>query len=127
GQEDGAFLNAFSALFIPDATPEQVQSFVRIQNKSISPDNAALLRMAVDRFVVEDDLPKVTVPVLLAHAQADAINPVSQSRMMAARLPDARFMLLDSRNHAPLPQERSWGKLVDAVISFCGAGAGPGL
>lgn len=127
GQEDGAFLNAFSALFIPDATPEQVQSFVRIQNKSISPDNAALLRMAVDRFVVEDDLPKVIAPVLLVHAQADAINPVSQSRMMAARLPDARFMLLDSRNHAPLPQEKSWGKLVDAVISFCGAGAGPGL
>ncbi|WP_162685445.1 alpha/beta fold hydrolase [Roseovarius amoyensis] len=127
GQEDGAFLNAFSALFIPDATPEQVQSFVRIQNKSISPENAALQRMAVDRFVVEDDLPKVTVPVLLAHAHADAINPVSQSRMMAARLPDARFMLLDSRNHAPLPQEKSWGKLVDAVISFCAEGAGPGL
>ena len=125
GQEEGAFLNAFSALFIPDATPEQVQSFVRIQNKSISPDSAALLRMAVDRFVVKDDLPKVTMPVLLAHAIADAINPVSQSQMMAARLPDARFMLLDSRNHAPLPQEKSWGKLVDAVISFCSEGRGP--
>jgi len=125
GQEEGAFLNAFSALFIPDATPEQVQSFVRIQNKSISPDSAALLRMAVDRFVVKDDLPKVTMPVLLAHANADAINPVSQSQMMAARLPDARFMLLDSRNHAPLPQEKSWGKLVDAVISFCSEGRGP--
>ncbi|MEQ8897111.1 MAG: alpha/beta fold hydrolase [Roseovarius sp.] len=120
GREGSAFLNAFTALFMPDATPEQVQSFVRIQQQSVSAENAALLRQAVDRLVAEDDLAHVRAPVLLAHARGDAIHPFSQSQKMAAKLPDARLMMLDTRNHVPLPQEQSWEKLMQAVISFCG-------
>ena len=120
GREGSAFLNAFTALFMPDATPEQVQSIVRIQQQSVSAESAALLRQAVDRLVVEEDLVHVRAPVLLAHARDDAIHPFSQSQKMAARLPDARLMMLDTRNHVPLPQEEGWEKLMQAVISFCG-------
>jgi pimeloyl-ACP methyl ester carboxylesterase len=119
GREDGAFLNAFTTLFMPDATPEQVKSFVHIQNRSISPENAAVLRQAVDRFVVEDDLSKVRAPVLVAHARDDAIHPISQGRLLASSLPEAEFMTLDSRNHAVLPQEESWERLVNAITAFC--------
>lgn len=122
GREGSAFLNAFSALFMPDATPEQLKSFVRIQQQSVSAESAALLRQAVDRLVVEDDLVHVTAPVLLAHAREDAIHPFSQSQRMAARLPDARLIMLDTRNHVPLPQDESWEKLMQAVVSFCGGG-----
>ncbi len=124
GREGSAFLNAFSALFMPDASPEQLKSFVRIQQQSVSAESAALLRQAVDRLVVEDDLVHVTAPVLLAHAREDAIHPFSQSQRMAARLPDARLMMLDTRNHVPLPQDESWEKLMQAVVSFCGGGDG---
>jgi len=119
GREDGAFLNAFTTLFMPDATPEQVTSFVQIQNRSISPGNAAILRQAVDRLSVVDDLPNVRAPVLVAHARDDAIHPISQGRLLATRLPDAEFMTLDSRNHAMLPQEESWTRLIDAITKFC--------
>ena len=119
GREGSAFLNAFLALFMPDATPEQVKSIVRIQQQSVSAESAVLLRQAVDRLVAEDDLAHVRVPVLLAHAREDAIHPFSQSQRMAAKLPDARLMMLDTRNHMPLPQEESWEKLMQAVISFC--------
>jgi len=119
GQEDGAFMNAFTALFMPDATPEQVQSFVRLQRQSISPENAALLRRAVDRFVVEDDLDKVRAPTMVLHARGDAIHPMSQGQLLAARLPDARFVMLDSRNHAPLPQDPGWTTLMQTVSGFC--------
>lgn len=121
GRPDSAFLTAFTALFMPDATPEQVQSFVRIQSESISAENAARLRQAVDRFVVEEELAELRTPVLVVHARDDAIHPLSQGQMLAARLPGAAFMMLDSRNHAPLPQEDSWERLVDAVSGFCAA------
>ncbi len=119
GRENTAFLSAFTALFMPDGTPEQVASFVKIQNESISPQSAALLRTAVDRFVVEDDLEKVQAPVMVLHANRDAIHPMSQGQLLAARLPNAQFIMLESRNHAPLPQDASWNTLVDTIIRFC--------
>jgi len=66
-----------------------------------------------------DDLPNVRAPVLVAHARDDAIHPISQGRLLATRLPDAEFMTLESRNHAMLPQEESWTRLIDAITKFC--------
>lgn len=119
GQRGSAFLDAFSGLFMPDATGEQTASFVRIQKQSISPDNAARLRQAVDRFEVVEDLPKVQVPTLVVHAREDAIHPIEQGRLIAGAVPNARFIMLDSRNHVPLPQDPTWPRLMSAVRTFC--------
>ncbi|WP_397541452.1 alpha/beta fold hydrolase [Roseovarius salis] len=118
GREKGAFLNAFTSLFMPDATPQQVESFVNIQQQSITPEKAAILRQAVDRLVVTEDLPKVRAPVLVVHARDDAIHPISQGRLLASSLPGAEFMTLESRNHAMLPEEESWVRLMQAVTRF---------
>lgn len=125
GQAGSAFLDAFTTLFMPDATPEQVRNIVRIQRETVSPENAALLRQAVDRFVVEGDLPRIQAPVLVMHARSDAIQPMSQGQHLAACIPGAEFVMLDSRNHAPLPQDPCWEVLVRNVLSFCGGGGRP--
>ncbi|RKF15168.1 alpha/beta fold hydrolase [Roseovarius spongiae] len=119
GQADSAFFRAFVSLFMPDGTPEQVASFARVQSQSITPENAARLRRAVDRFDVADDLDRVRAPVLVVHARGDAIQPIAQGQLIASRIPDAEFMMLDSRNHVPLPQEPCWTQLMDAVSEFC--------
>lgn len=119
GQREGPFMKAFTTLFMPDATPEQIDSIVRIQANTISADGAAKLRKAIDRFRVEEDLARVTVPVLVMHAQHDAIHPMSQGQYLAAHLPEARFQMLTSHNHAPLPQDPAWRVLVDAILAFC--------
>ncbi|MEQ9258897.1 MAG: alpha/beta fold hydrolase [Roseovarius sp.] len=119
GQEDGAFMKAFSALFAPDATPEQLASLVHIQNMSISAENAARLRRAIDRFSVEDDLAQVTAPVLVTHARDDAIHPFSQGQFLASRLPNAELLPLASRNHFLLPQLPCWAQVMEAVERFC--------
>ena len=119
GREDSAFLQAFATLFMPDATPEQVRNFVQIQSASISPEGAARLRYAVDQFNVEDDLDKIDAPVLVVHARGDAVHPMSQGQLLAARLRDAEFVMLDSRNHAPLPQDPCWATLMQAIGDFC--------
>jgi pimeloyl-ACP methyl ester carboxylesterase len=41
---------------------------------------------------------RVSVPTLVLHAREDAVTPF-EGRRLAALIPDARFVPLDSRNH----------------------------
>ena len=43
-----------------------------------------------------------------SHAANDGVHPVSQGRDIAATIPGCEFVLLDSANHALLPQEPAW-------------------
>lgn len=118
GRRGSPFVKAFASLFMPDATPEQIDHFVQVQLESASPEVAIRLRQAVDRFSVTDILAQVSAPVLLFHARGDVIHPISQGRFVASELPDARFVMLDSDNHMPLPQHPSWPEMVAEINAF---------
>ena len=118
GVNGSTFVKAFSALFMPDATQEQIDDFVKIQLESILPDNAARLRQIVDQFHVTDMLSKVQCPTLVVHARADVIQPMEQSQTLAAGIPNARFVMLDSANHVPLPQDPAWQVLMAEIETF---------
>ncbi len=76
------------------------------------------LRKAIAHYDIEALLPKVAVPTLVVHAQNDTVQPARQGQRLAAGIPGAELLMLDSRNHAPLPQDPAFGKLVSAVKSF---------
>jgi len=118
GQAGSPFVRAFASLFVPDATAEQMDGFVRMQTETISPDNAARLRRIVDRFDVREVLATVTAPTLVIHAEKDAVQPAGQGRILAGEIPNATYVPLESRNHVPLPQEASWTRMMDEVRSF---------
>src|SRR5690606_32308975 len=84
GVPGSAYVSAFSALFMPDATPEQLASFVRMQIESVAPENAARLRQIVDRFSVVDRLQNIRAPTLVIHAISDAIQPIEQGGILAS-------------------------------------------
>jgi len=121
GRHGSAFVKAFSALFMPDGTQEQIDEFVRIQLESASPESAVKLRKLVDRFSVTKFLSKVRAPTLVIHANADVIHPIAQGRLLASEIPDARFVMLDSRNHVPLPQHPSWKVMMKEIDTFLGS------
>lgn len=118
GKADSPFVNAFSTLFMPDATPAQLAGFVKMQTESISPQNAARLRQIIDRFDVSEFLTSVRTPTLVIHAIADAVQPVDQGRIIASEIPGARYVSLESRNHVPLPQEDTWVQMMHEVRLF---------
>lgn len=118
GVANSPFVRAFSSLFAPDATPEQMDSFLKMQTETITPDNAARLRKIVDRFTVKRSLHSVCAPTLVIHALADAVQPIEQGRILASEIPNAKYVSLESRNHIPLPQEESWSLMVSEINSF---------
>jgi DNA-binding NarL/FixJ family response regulator len=74
---------------------------------------------------VTADLPQVRVPTIILHARADQVVPIDEGRLLAARIPGAQFVELDSRNHILLQDEPAWHRFREAVKDFLKPGAGP--
>ena len=118
GRSGGAFAQAFTTLYMPDARPEELAAMVEMQLASATPGNAVALWRAIDAFDVSALLQSVRAPSLILHARDDAVHPASQARVLASGIPDAELMILDSRNHVPLPHDPAWQHLVSAATEF---------
>jgi pimeloyl-ACP methyl ester carboxylesterase len=118
GQENPAFRLIFTSLFIPGGTLEQMKWFNDLQRITTSPENAARIREAMNNIDVTDLLERVTAPTLVVHSHGDAVVPFEEGRLMAARIPGARFVALESCNHLILPGEPALDRFIDAIRSF---------
>jgi pimeloyl-ACP methyl ester carboxylesterase/DNA-binding winged helix-turn-helix (wHTH) protein len=118
GQENPAFRQFFTSLFIPGGSAEQVQWFNDLQRITTSPDNAARIRQALDVIDVTDLLPRVIAPTLVLHCRDDAVQPFEEGRRLAAGIPGARFVALEGRNHALLQGDPGWDRFLDELRSF---------
>ena len=118
GQENPAFRQFFTSLFVPEGTPEQMQWFNDLQRITTSPENAARILEATGVIEVTDLLPRVKVPTLVLHCRNDAAQPFDEGRRIAAGIPGARFVALESRNHLILENEPAWGRFLEEVTAF---------
>jgi DNA-binding SARP family transcriptional activator/pimeloyl-ACP methyl ester carboxylesterase len=126
-QDNPAFRQLLTSLFLPDATRAEMDWFNDLQRLSASAENAARLLQVVGNFNVVDLLPHVTVPTLVLHCREDAAVPFEQGRLIASRIPSARFVALEGRNHILLPRDPAWASFVGEVRSFLRQGRRPSL
>ena len=115
---------AFLSFWLPAGTPEQFKSFIELMRIG-GPDGrpGVNLRRAVDDIDVVDLLPKVNVPTVVFHCIRDRLVPFDQGRRLAASIPTARFVPLDSENHALLADEPAWAKFVGEMEVFLSDGS----
>jgi len=118
GQENPAFRQLFTSLFMPGATAEQMRSFNDMQRITTSPENAVRLRQIVDDIDVTDLLSRVTAPTLVLHCRNDAMQPFDEGRRVAAGIRGARFVALDGRNHMILQSDPVWSRFFEEVGNF---------
>jgi pimeloyl-ACP methyl ester carboxylesterase/DNA-binding winged helix-turn-helix (wHTH) protein len=118
GDEHSAFMKAFSSVFFPNGSPQQLKWLVDLQRITTSPENAARIRNACDDIDVVDLLPKVQVPTLVIHCRHDNVAPFEQGRLIARSIPHAKLVTLESENHVVLAGEPAWPKLVDEIAAF---------
>ena len=118
GVSGSPFLQAFTTMYVPGGNRDQIDSLVELQRLTTSPANAVAIRRAVDSFDVADRLARVAVKTLVMHAANDGVHPVAQGREIAAGIPDCEFVLLDSANHAILPQEAAWERFFGELQLF---------
>ena len=59
------------------------------------------------------------------HARDDRVVPVEEGRLLAALIPDAHFVLLESANHILLAHERAWETFLSEIEAFLGTESRP--
>jgi Tol biopolymer transport system component/pimeloyl-ACP methyl ester carboxylesterase len=118
GQDNPAFRQLWTTLYVPDATPEQWQWFNDLHQVSTSPDNAIRLLDELGKIDVVDLLAQVKVPTLVLHCRDEVVVPFEEGRMLAGLIPGARFVPLEGRNHLLLESEPAWAKFVTEVRRF---------
>jgi class 3 adenylate cyclase/pimeloyl-ACP methyl ester carboxylesterase len=118
GQENPAFRQMFTSQFIPGATKEQADWFNELQRVSCSPTDAARNLVANGDADVSSLLSQVKVPTLVMHARHDSRVPFESGRRLAAGIPGARFVSLESRNHIFLEGEPALSHFIQELRSF---------
>jgi len=118
GQENPAFRQMFTSLFIPGGTSEQMQWFNDLQRITTSPQNAVRIRHAVDEIDVSNLLGQVKVPTLVLHCRNDAVQPFEGGRQLAAAIPGARFVALEGSNHIILESDPAWPRFIEEISNF---------
>ena len=118
GSDQDSHREFFTSQFIPDGTMEHHRWLNEVQRIAAAPEVAErILCLNADTDVV-NLLPKVRVPTLVMHTRGDLRVPFSQGQEVAAGIPGAKFVPLESRNHIILADEPANRQLFDAISSF---------
>jgi pimeloyl-ACP methyl ester carboxylesterase/DNA-binding CsgD family transcriptional regulator len=120
GSDNPAFRQVFTSRFIPGGTDEQIGWFNELCRKTTSAENAARLLEERSSIDVTSLLEKVRTPTLVLNSRGDNVVPISEGHILAAGIPGAQFVELDSKNHILLESEPAWSRFCDEVLDFLG-------
>ncbi len=120
GSDNPTFRQVFTSRFIPGGTNEQLDWFNDLCQKTTSADLAERLLEARAAVDISSMLADVKTPTLVLHSRNDEVVPIAEGRILAAGIPNAEFIELDSRNHVLLENEPAWKRFCDEVLDFAG-------
>jgi pimeloyl-ACP methyl ester carboxylesterase/DNA-binding CsgD family transcriptional regulator len=117
-KQDPVFRNVFTRKFIPKATEEQMRWIDDLQRMSTSPETAVASRIQRQRSDVSHLMDRVTAPTLVLQATGDRLAGFAPGPDIAARIPSARLVPLESDNHILLEDEPAWPRFIAEVRAF---------
>ena len=118
GAAQATFRQLFTSNFMPDATRELQDWFNDMQRASISPENAVALINALGDVNVSARMGDVKAPTLVVHPRGDLTAPWKRAREMAAGIPNARLVTLESSNHIPMPNHPATRRMMQEITAF---------
>jgi pimeloyl-ACP methyl ester carboxylesterase/DNA-binding CsgD family transcriptional regulator len=125
GQDNPAFRQMFSSLLIPGGTQEQMRWLNELERVSTTPECAARILESIHEMDATEFGPRVACPTLVLNARGDLRVPFEEGRRLAALVPNARFVPLETDNHILLDTELAFAQFVAEVHEFLAAGESP--
>lgn len=121
GGDDPSYRQFFASQFMPGATLDQLRQMAELQRVSSSPTDAVRILRAFYDIDVSASVPRIACPTLVLHARGDLRVPFEEGRAVAAMIPGARFVPLESDNHILLEQEPAFARVFEELQEFLGA------
>jgi pimeloyl-ACP methyl ester carboxylesterase/DNA-binding CsgD family transcriptional regulator len=115
---DALFRRVFTNMMIPGATEEQMRWIDELQRISTTADVLLADRPERMKVDVTDLLGELRVPTLVIHAMGDQMADFAEARILAASIPGARLVTLDSANHILLADEPAWPVYLSELTGF---------
>ncbi len=120
GRDLPAYRQVFSTTFMPSASADELAWFNEFQRQTTSPANAARFLSAFGDIDVRHRLAEVRVPTLVLHSRGDQRIPFDVGRGLAADIPGAELIGLQSDSHLLLGRDPASDVFLEAVESFLG-------
>ncbi len=117
---DSGFSTGFMATYFPETPIEILHDIARLMQNSVSVESFLAERDIINAASVVDILPRVACPTLIVHGRGDAVHPLAQAQKLAAGIPDAELVVLETANHFPLPGHPTWDTYLTALLDFLG-------
>ncbi|WP_317055194.1 winged helix-turn-helix domain-containing protein [Roseovarius rhodophyticola] len=117
-QEDNAFAKAFITSYYPEGPSEEVHSLVRHMQAACPPEIMLGDRDATNKASVANLLSQVRCPTLIIHARGDSVHPLSQAQKLAAGIPNAELVILETSNLLPYPGNKVWTSFTETLTEF---------
>jgi pimeloyl-ACP methyl ester carboxylesterase len=118
GGDNPVYRQLFSQAFMPSATHAEIDWFNEFQRRTTSTENAVRFLEAFSRIDVRHRLSEVRAPTVVLHASRDQRVPILCAVELAATIPNASLVSLDTDSHIPLSREPATGRIVECIEAF---------
>jgi pimeloyl-ACP methyl ester carboxylesterase len=118
GNDNPAFRQFITSLLIPDSTLDQARSLNELMRLASSPQTAIRRLQPYHHVDLREIAASIRCPTLIFHSRSDARIPFEQGRALAALIPGARFVPLESSNHWIVNTEPAWSEFAGTLDDF---------
>jgi pimeloyl-ACP methyl ester carboxylesterase/DNA-binding CsgD family transcriptional regulator len=115
------FRRVFSQLMIPGGTEEQMRWLDDLQRMAVDSETAIVARRQRQVSNSTARLAELRLPTLVLASRGDQMVEFRHSRQLAATIPGARLVALESNNHIVLANEPAWPVFLREVTEFLAA------
>lgn len=118
GDVNNGYMRAWMSMAAPGVSYEQLSALIEDVATTCEPEHMIENRRTIDRYDVRDWLGRVTVPTLVIHARNGILHPLEEGRILAAGIPDAEFLVVETGNTLCFSTDPTWAQQTDAILDF---------
>ncbi|MDJ1018096.1 MAG: alpha/beta fold hydrolase [Paracoccaceae bacterium] len=122
GDPENGFMRAWTTMVLPMASQEETTELIRLIAHSGPAEAALHHRTMIDRLDVSDDLQRVNAPTRVIHSRLNPIHPVAEGRRVAAGIPSAEFVEVDSSNTIFIGSDPVFQRVMASTLEFLAQG-----
>ncbi|MET0387883.1 MAG: alpha/beta fold hydrolase [Polyangiales bacterium] len=125
GRDQPAFRQVFTSMFFPEAPSAYMNAFNELQRHTSTPAQAVRMLEAIGQLDASHLMGQLKTPTLVLSSRHDGLIPFEEGRLMAAGIPNARFVTLESHNHLLQPEEPAFARFLEELRAFLATPGGP--